>query len=147
MALLCPSTGQAGWSLAVSLHNVQDHATPGVFVGCLFGLLEPLRSAIGEGFGANDPYLAEVAGLFWCAALALRMPYVGAYCCRADNFAALQGAEGTAHTRDHPLATARVALHLSARLLRRGCLSYAHVRGHQGDVASDLSDGLAVLGG
>ena len=141
-----PSTGQAGWSLAVSLHNVQDHATPGVFVGCLFGLLEPLRSAIGEGFGANDPYLAEVAGLFWCAALALRMPYVGAYCCRADNFAALQGAEGTAHTRDHPLATARVALHLSARLLRRGCLSYAHVRGHQGDVASDLSDGLAVLG-
>ncbi|CAE7540367.1 unnamed protein product [Symbiodinium sp. CCMP2592] len=106
----------------------------------------PPASAIGAEWGQATPYLAELAGLFWCALLALRMPFASGFVCRADNQAALFGAEGRIGMRKHPLAEAVACLHMALRILRDDAVRYYHVLGHSGDPANELADGLASLG-
>ncbi|CAE7208140.1 unnamed protein product [Symbiodinium sp. CCMP2592] len=141
-----PDTGQAGWAVVISVLDMPDHDFPGRYIGCFFGSLSPLQEAIGPAFGANSPYLAELAGLFWGALLALRLPVAGRFICRADNQAALFGASGSMRMRDHPLGAAVASLHLSLQLMRDGMTTYDYVAGHSGDPANELADGLAALG-
>ncbi|CAE7294905.1 unnamed protein product, partial [Symbiodinium sp. CCMP2456] len=101
-----PASGAAGWAVVVSAASASDLLLPGLFLGCCYGPLEELATSIGVSFGPADPYLAELAGLFWAAVLALRLPSLGGIVFRADNIAALHGAEGQAQVRDHPLGQA-----------------------------------------
>ena len=139
-----PATGQAGWALVVSL-ACPDEPLPGRFVGCCYGPLQAFQIGAGVPLEPFDPYLAELAGLFWAAVLALRLPVRTDIYMRADNAAALQGAEGACQLKPHLLGTAVNCVHTALRLLRTRVI-YRHVPGHRGEQANELADGLAALG-
>eukprot|EP00439_Symbiodinium_sp_Y106_P063226 s3353_g9.t1 len=139
-----PSTGQAGWAIVVSLVDVAGRL-PGSFIGCCYGSLDALQERAGTPLGPFSPYIAELAGLFWAAVLALRLPSRASLVIRADSVAALRGAEGACQLKSHVLGAAVGSAHLALRLLRTD-VSYEHVRGHRGDCANELADGLAALG-
>ena len=139
-----PGTDQAGWAIVVSLVDVAGRL-PGSFIGCCYGSLDALQERAGTPLGPFSPYIAELAGLFWAAVLALRLPSRASLVIRADSVAALQGAEGVCQLKSHVLGTAVGSAHLALRLLRTD-VSYEHVRGHRGDCANELADGLAALG-
>ena len=137
-----PHSGSAGWAVAVSLVSNMDLRLPGQFVGCISGSTSELQSVVGSAFPSNSAYLAEVAGLFWAALLAFRMPGSAPFVFRADNVGALHGVAGQASLTDHPLCRAAAAVHTAFRI-RRGHPSYQHVLGHAADPANELADALA----
>ncbi|CAE7799249.1 unnamed protein product, partial [Symbiodinium sp. CCMP2456] len=141
-----PGSGAAGWAVVLSAISIDDYRVPGSFVGCIYGPLSPFAEAIGNAFGAPDPYLAELAGLFWAAVLGFKLPCVTGLLIRADNMSALHGAEGTEQLKCHPLGQAVASLHVALRLRLQDRVWYQHVAGHSGDCSNELADGLAAIG-
>ncbi|CAE7680575.1 unnamed protein product, partial [Symbiodinium sp. CCMP2456] len=139
-----PADSSAGWGISLSF--IERGASPdsGQFGGCLYGSLARFRSFLGSSL--PDPYDAEVAGLLWCAALALKLPLACPVVFRADNISALQGVAGASQMRQSPLCVAARSLHAAVSILYAGSVSYAHVAGHAGDPANELSDALAFAG-
>ncbi|CAE7729320.1 unnamed protein product [Symbiodinium sp. CCMP2592] len=136
----CPSTGAAGWAVVLSVAAVGESG-PGQFVGCLFG--EVCTDVVQE---ACSAFVAEVTGLLWAGVVAFQHPTFANVVFRADNQAALHGVGGSLQMPDTPLCLAARSLHFSFALLDRNTPTYAHVRGHTGDCANELADGLANLG-
>ncbi|CAE7942669.1 unnamed protein product [Symbiodinium sp. KB8] len=135
----------AGWGLSVSILQLGYDSLPGQFVGCLYGPMQPFLTYLGCP-GAVDAYSAEVAGLLWSAVVALQLPVVCPVVLRSDNVAALHGVQGLCGMRSSPLCLAARSLHAALAIRLATLVSYAHVRGHTGDFANELSDALAALG-
>ncbi|CAE7300654.1 unnamed protein product [Symbiodinium sp. CCMP2592] len=135
-----PDTGAAGWAVVLSASS--DAALDvGQFIGCLFGSVVPAVAPEG-----NSAYIAEVVGLWWAAVVAFQVPTPVAVLFRADNQAALDGVSGSVQTPDTALCTAARSFHMALDILSNQEAAYRHVRGHCGDVANELADGLANLG-
>ena len=132
-----PRDGSAAWALVFSAVG-PDGRLPGQFLGCAGGSF-PAQ------FGPASAYLAEVLGLLWASIFALGLPFYGEVLFRADNVAALRGAEGVADMRPHVLCAAANSFHLALRAGQRSGCFYQHVPGHAGDFANELADGLAGL--
>eukprot|EP00439_Symbiodinium_sp_Y106_P037828 s4203_g4.t1 len=132
-----PRDGSAAWALVFSAVG-SDGRLPGQFLGCAGGPFP-------EQFGPASAYLAEVLGLLWASIFALGLPFYGEVLFRADNVAALRGAEGVADMRPHVLCAAANSFHLALRAGQRSRCFYQHVPGHAGDFPNELADGLAGL--
>ena len=132
-----PRDGSAAWALVFSDVG-PDGRLPDQFLGCAGG-------SFPEQFGRASAYLAEVLGLLWASIFALGLPFYGEVLFRADNVAALRGAEGVADMRPHVLCAAANSFHLALRAGQRSGCFYQHVLGHAGDFANELADGLAGL--
>ena len=137
-----PALDVGGWAVVASLVSDADFRLPGQFAGCIAGSTRELQQALEDAYPHNSAYLSEVAGLFWAALLALRLPGFAPLVFRADNIGALQGVSGKAHLKDHSLCRAAGAVHTALRI-RRGHSSYQHVLGHAADAANELADALA----
>ncbi|CAE7500106.1 hypothetical protein AK812_SmicGene41735 [Symbiodinium microadriaticum] len=138
------SSGSAGWGLVVSIAP-SEHQLPGQFVGCTFGPFLPEHKGDAKDVSA-DAFLAEVLGLAWAGILALRLPFTGHVVCRADNISALKGVQGEIGMPAHPICVLARSLHLTLQISRAEGVQYEHVKGHDGDHANELADGLANLG-
>ena len=136
----------AGWAVVVSLRDPKD-SSPGQFVGCLYGGFpgEAFRAKV----GVSEPnaYLAEVLGLFWAAVCALKFPFARSLVFRADCQSAIDGVAGDSGMPSDSICTAARSLHLGLRAVRgAAAIAYGYVKGHAGDCANELADGLAGLG-
>ncbi|CAE7233488.1 unnamed protein product [Symbiodinium sp. CCMP2592] len=136
----CSRTGSAGWAVVLSVAASEDPGH-GQFVGCLFGTVD--TAIIQEPCSA---FVAEVAGLLWAGVVAFQHPTFADLTFRADNQAALQGVEGKMLMPDTCLSLAARSLHFALAVLNQRTLAYQHVRGHDGDCANELADGLANFG-
>ena len=140
-----PATAAAGWALVCSLQDSRG-SLPGQYVGCFFGSYPSDASCGAHRLASPNAYLAEVLGLLWAAVVALKLPSRCEVLFRADSQAAIQGVGGVVDTAPELLCIAARCFHLAVAARGGAGVRYAHVRGHAGDPANELADGLAGLG-
>ena len=133
------------WSVVFSYLGGQDDAhSCGTFIGCTSGLLQELFDIFDCTDRRADPYLAEIAGLLWSAVAVIQMRFFGRVVFRCDCLPAIHGVSGRSGLKPHALCTVARALHAVLVPLLRECPHYLHVKGHAGDFANELADGLAT---
>ncbi|CAE7197313.1 unnamed protein product [Symbiodinium sp. CCMP2592] len=140
-----PHSGQAGWAVVVSARS-RGAPLPGRFLGCFFGPFLPVGLCAECGVAPANAYLAETVGLLWAAVLGFKLHHCGRILFRADCQSAIEGVSGSVNTAPDPICIASRSFHLALRALRGDVAEYAHVRGHDGDPANELADGLAGIG-
>ena len=141
----CPTSGKGSWGIVVShapSENVDEG--PGQFIGCMSGTLDDFIELLACPSNETDPFLAEVAGLFWSAVAVVQLRFHGQILFRCDCTPALGGVSGRCGAKAHPFCSAARAVHLGLASYLPHPPLYVHVQGHSGDPANELADGLAV---
>ena len=134
--------GTMGWGLAFAAIDPECRSTP-TFLGCCWGSLDCFRQCSADIVGEANAFKAEVAGLFFAALGVIQLHVASPVQFLCDNISALRIAEGTNHAGPSLLVRAMRSLHSCVQMQVVSTPCYAHVRGHSGHAANELTDALA----
>ena len=137
-------SGAGGWGLvfARDCEHV-DPSSDGYFLGCSWGVVADLCDILGCAGPPLNPYLAEMAGLFWAGVAVLQLRYTGKVVFQCDCQPALFGACGQCAIQEHPICRATRGIHLGLFSRLREVPIYMYSPGHVGIASNEMADGIA----